>query len=171
MRLKWRLDGPISRSYNRSTDNRDYKTIMQSDYQVFAKCTDTLDAVMPAHVIYPAVDSVSAGYSSVWIKEKSREELGFDGVVFSDDLTMAAAHRAGSPEIRVQMALKAGCDMVLVCNDRSSALIVMNWLEENQYPANAKLNSMKGRASAEIADLYSAERWAEARALIESLNL
>ena len=69
------------------------------------------------------------------------------------------------------MALKAGCDMVLVCNDRSSVLSVINWLEQNDYPATPKLNSMKGRASAEIADLYSAERWAEARALIESLNL
>ena len=153
------------------TDNRSYEEIMQTDYRVFANCTDVLDAIMLAHVIYPAVDSVSAGYSSVWLQKKLRTELGFNGIVFSDDLTMTAAHSVGSPENRVQTALEAGCDMVLVCNDRSSALRVMDWLDASDYPANPRLNCMKGRASAEIADLYTTNRWAEASALVKSLKI
>lgn len=150
-------------------DNRSLDEIMQADYRVFANCTDVLDAIMPAHVIYPAVDSVSAGYSSVWLQEKLRAELGFNGIVFSDDLSMAAAASAGTPEMRAQMALDAGCDMVLVCNDRGSAQRVIDWLEASDYPTNARLNRMKGVSAPEIENLYSTDRWAEASIVVKSL--
>ncbi|WP_306283456.1 glycoside hydrolase family 3 N-terminal domain-containing protein, partial [Pseudomonas aeruginosa] len=74
------------------------------------------DAVMMAHVIYPQVAAEPAGYSPRWIQDVLRGELGFRGVVFSDDIGMAASHSAGGVPARVHAHLDAGCDVVLVCH-------------------------------------------------------
>ena len=88
-----------------------------------------LDAVMPAHVVYSRIDPQAAGFSRLWLKRELRRKLRFDGVIFSDDLSMAGAHSAGTVVQRAQLALAAGCDMILLCNDPSSAQQLLDGLE------------------------------------------
>jgi len=98
-------------------DDRKLDVILHEDAAPYAWLGDlVLPAVMPAHVIYPQVDSAPAGFSATWIQTVLRSRLGYDGLVFSDDLTMQAASVAGDILARAQAALTAGCDMVLVCN-------------------------------------------------------
>jgi beta-N-acetylhexosaminidase len=99
-----------------AVDPRSLAEIRAADLQPFVEAMDAhAEAVMMAHVIYPAVDAQPAGYSPRWIGEILRGELGFGGVVVSDDISMAAAGVAGSVGGRVQAHLAAGCDLVLAC--------------------------------------------------------
>jgi len=97
-------------------DPRDLDTLRRDDLLPFAECIEAkVEAVMMAHVTYPAIDDKPAGYSRVWIEQILRGELGFAGAVISDDISMAAAGAAGSVEERVRAHLEAGCDLVLAC--------------------------------------------------------
>ncbi|OZI50319.1 beta-N-acetylhexosaminidase [Bordetella genomosp. 5] len=98
-------------------DPRPLERILKEDGAPYAWLGDgVIPSVMPAHVIYPKVDAQPAGFSRRWVTEILRERLGYDGVVFSDDLTMEGASVAGDILARAEAALSAGCDMVLVCN-------------------------------------------------------
>ncbi len=97
-------------------DERSLEEILGADAAPYQWLDRALTAVMPAHVIYPQVDPQPAGFSRQWLQTILRGQLGFDGLIFSDDLTMEAATVAGDITARAQAALEAGCDMVLVCN-------------------------------------------------------
>jgi beta-N-acetylhexosaminidase len=115
-------------------DQRTLAEIRAQDMTVFFEVADELDALMPAHVIYPNVDPNPAGFSKHWLQDIVRGEMGFDGVLFSDDLTMQAACVAGGAGARILAALNAGCDMGLVCNDRDAALDALNALSYRIKP-------------------------------------
>jgi beta-N-acetylhexosaminidase len=111
-------------------DRRSRDEIMNLDMKIFKDIHQQglLSAVMPAHVIYPEVDELPAGFSKRWIGEILRKELAFEGVVFSDDLSMQGAKHVGDIITRVSSALDAGCDMALVCNDAKSAAAALDGL-------------------------------------------
>ena len=99
-------------------DDRSLTEIEACDLVPFSRLIRAgLPAIMPAHIVFRAIDAQPAGFSPVWLKRILREELGFDGLIFSDDLSMAGAKATGGIVERAEAALGAGCDMVLVCND------------------------------------------------------
>ncbi|MCD9028443.1 beta-N-acetylhexosaminidase [Luteimonas sp. BDR2-5] len=103
--------------FDEAVDNRSLDDIRAHDLVPFAAGIDAgADAVMLAHVVYPQVAPEPAGYSPRWINDILREEMDFRGVVFSDDIGMAAAFSAGGVKARVDAHLDAGCDVVLVCH-------------------------------------------------------
>lgn len=130
-----------------------------------------LAGIMPAHVVYATVDSKPAGYSRRWVQDILRKQLGFQGVIFSDDLCMAGAELGSCHADRAELALEAGCDMVLVCNHRAAAVEVLESLEGYSNPAaQMRLARMHARpGSVDPSRLAAARR--QAAELITDPNL
>ncbi len=130
-------------------DERSWDAIAADDLVPFgALAARGLDGVMPAHVIYRAIDALPAGFSRKWLREILRDRLRFEGAVFSDDLSMAGASGAGDAVARAEAATAAGCDMVLVCNDADAAAMLLDrWHAPSSGELAARLARMEGRAT------------------------
>ena len=128
-------------------DDRLLVDIMAEDVVPFERMIHYgLEGIMPAHVIFTCVDAQPAGFSSTWIRKILRGQLEFQGVVFSDDLSMEGAKGAGDVVARAKLALSAGCDMVLVCNDPAAADQVLAGLGHYDDPvSHLRLVRMHGR--------------------------
>ncbi|PWF22724.1 beta-N-acetylhexosaminidase [Corticimicrobacter populi] len=149
-------------------DERSLDDILALDAAPYGWLGDqVLPSVMPAHVIYSSVDPNPAGFSRFWVQTILRERLGYDGVVFSDDLTMEGATVAGDILARAQAALGAGCDMVLVCNRPDLADELLARLDVAPDPvASARIARLAPRSDAPDWDaLQSDPRYRHARSL------
>jgi len=128
-----------------------------------------LPAVMVAHVLFPGVDPAPASLSARWIRDVLRGELRFQGVVFSDDLSMGGAAAAyGDVVTRARQALSAGCDMLPVCNNRASVTELLGRLDIEPQPASSlRLVRLRGRSGAAgRAELEASPAWQNARDLL-----
>ncbi len=131
-----------------------------------------LAGVMVAHVIYENIDPQLAGFSPFWVNQVLRGELGFQGVVFTDDLSMIAAEAVGGPASRAQAALAAGCDMVLVCNQPESADEVIDRLAGYENPASqTRLIRLHGKGRMNWQQLHDSEQWRRAVEQIASYDV
>lgn len=151
-------------------DERSLEQIRAVDLQPFAKLSQQLAAVMPAHVIYPQVDSQPAGFSRRWLQGILRGELNFNGVIFSDDLSMAGAHVVGDAASRIEAAMLAGCDMGLVCNDRASAELALSAMQRLKVSPPQGLARMRRQAFPGI-DYKSDPRWSQAISRLREAHL
>jgi len=152
-------------------DTRDFATIWAEDVRPFAELTPALAGMMPAHVVYARVDGNPAGFSRVWLGDMLRSRLGYRGVVFSDDLSMAGARVAGDVLSATRAALQAGCDMGLVCNDPRAAMQVLDGLDETSLGLDAHLRAarlagMRGRGTASPQERLADVAYRQARELV-----
>lgn len=156
-------------------DERGFDEIRRTDMVVFERVIERalLDGVMPAHVIYNQVCGKPAGFSSTWLKTILKNDIGFNGAVFSDDLSMHGASVAGSYVERAEAALDAGCDMVLACNNPKGAESILDGLEarfsnlnNSDVASQERVMALYGRVMP--AGLY--DKYESAAALIARLS-
>ena len=128
-------------------DERDLAALVIDDLVPFGALIHRgLEAIMPAHVVYPAVDDQPAGYSRKWLQEILRGRLGFDGLIFSDDLGMAGAQGVGDLVARAEASVAAGCDMVLACNDFEGAdSLLETWTPRSNPDLERRAAKMEAR--------------------------
>ena len=129
-----------------------------------------LDGVMVGHVSFPKVDPSPASLSPFWMRAQLRDRLGFDGAVFSDDMSMAGADVGGGCGWRILRSLKAGCDMVLLCNAPGEIPGAIEALRDYHNPASGpRLARLRGRARIAWEALRKSEQWRTARRLVDGL--
>ncbi len=160
-------------------DEREAEQILAWDLQPFKALATLLQGVMPAHVIYPNVCDQPAGFSVHWLQTVLRQQLNFDGVIFSDDLSMEGAKVAGTYLDRAVAALKAGCDMVLVCNQREEAVAVIEglqakmdqpWLVDAIRAGQPRLKRLLGRSQYRWCDYQHAHDRVQLKERVESIQ-
>ena len=142
-------------------DNRSITKLMDDIYPYEALNKQrAIAGIMMSHVLYPKIDSLPAGFSSIWIEDYLRSHIGFDGAIFSDDLNMKAAAGFGSLQERAKIALTAGCDMILICNDRSAAKLVVKSIDKNLNPFSmARLAKLYGVGNVSWKKLLGDSEW------------
>jgi beta-N-acetylhexosaminidase len=151
-------------------DRRPYADLLDDMRPYESLIAEGLAGVMAAHVVYSRLDRLPAGYSRWWLGTELRIRLRFQGAIFSDDLSMAGAKFAGTPEERAALALEAGCDVVLVCNDRPAAIAIVDGLGDWCEPAaHLRLARLRGRGSAGD-ELRASPAWQHAEALVREFE-
>ncbi|UTV30096.1 beta-N-acetylhexosaminidase [Photobacterium atrarenae] len=144
--------------------------IMTHDMVVFRQLIQDglLDAMMPAHVVFDAYDDQPASGSAYWLKQVLRQELNFGGIIFSDDLNMKGADVLGSYSERAIAAQEAGCDMVMLCNNREGAIQALDGLPQTQVP---QLQALCKKPTGEYSDLIKTRMWQDTQQQIHQLSL
>ena len=148
-------------------DERSIAMIMKKDVAPYRAAIEAgLGGVMPAHVIYTKADSEPAGYSKFWLQDVLRGKLGFDGLIFSDDLSMEGASTAGGIPERAQAALAAGCDIVLLCQNPEGQEKLLDFLASTRLAAPQRVERMRHQGGR---DLRKSVQYREALLLLEKL--
>ena len=150
-------------------DTRSKDDLIDNDLKPFIELKDKLSAVMTAHITYPDIDNVCVSFSEIWLKNILQNNIGFNGVIFSDDLTMKGAGNISMDEKAIK-ALNAGCDMVLVCNDYKEANSVINRFEKEDIDLNSRIGMMQKTKTFNWEDLADNPRVIETKQIIKTLG-
>jgi beta-N-acetylhexosaminidase len=150
-------------------DTRSHDDLIDNDLKPFIELKDKLSAVMTAHITYPDIDNVCVSFSEIWLKNILQNKIGFNGVIFSDDLTMKGAGNTSMDEKAIK-ALNAGCDMVLVCNDSKGVNSVINCFEKEDIDLNSRIGMMQKTKTFNWDDLADTPRVIRTKKIIKTLG-
>ncbi len=152
-------------------DERPLEALEAHDLVPFRALHKNLDALMSAHIVFPNIDETLVSFSEFWLKAFLRENVGYEGIVFSDDLSMEGAAGVGDYSQRADLALNAGCDVVLVCNNAPEAIKVVESLEAKAFVGGTRsLAQMRKRKVWSPAEVTSSERYQRARKIVDQLH-
>jgi beta-N-acetylhexosaminidase len=141
-----------------SQDTRSLSEIESHDLLPFDALKFQLGAIMTAHISFTNIDKEIATFSTFWLQDILRKKIGFTGTILSDDLSMKGSDYVGGIEAKVAKALKSGCNMVLICNDRPAALEAINFLEKEKISQSHTITRLKASKSISWTDLEKDSR-------------
>jgi len=148
-------------------DRRSFSDI-EEDLQPFRRLVETgIPGIMAAHVVYTGVDELPASFSRRWLIDILRGEFDFRGAIFSDDLLMGGAEGIGDIPTRARVALEAGCDMVLICNESDAVIQTLETLADfSDPPGQLRLTRLHGRGEISLEHLRQDDRWLQGREIV-----
>lgn len=152
-------------------DFRSFSEIKEDMLPFQVLIQEKIAAIMPAHIVYPEIDSLPVGFSPYWLKTVLREQLGFQGAIISDDLSMKGATIIGDYVDRTKQALAAGCDSVLICNNREGAISVLDnvRIKDSQESLARRAALLAKGSSPEFNVLKESAVWREAASVLDML--
>ena len=138
-------------------DERELHELLNEDLKPYIKLNDKLDVIMCAHILFSKVDSKIPSFSDTWINNVLRNKLNYKGLIFSDDLSMLGS---GNHSLinKVKMSLNAGCDMVIICNDRSGVKEVIEYLDKTDIEQTSGISEIKSSKKINWNDLLKNKR-------------
>tara|TARA_B100000700_G_C14982452_1_gene827103 strand:- start:250 stop:1290 length:1041 start_codon:yes stop_codon:yes gene_type:complete len=150
-------------------DRREFSKLLDDIYPYESLIRKNIvPAVMMAHIIYKEADNLPASISEYWMQNHLRNQLNFNGVIFSDDLSMHALRDYGNTVTRAEKALRSGCDMILICNDRDNTKKVIQAKKNHRnYNSMIRIARVSGKKTYSLGELQNDQKWRSARALIE----
>ena len=150
-------------------DRREFSKLLDDIYPYESLIRkNTVSAVMMAHIIYKEADNLPASISEYWMQNHLRNQLNFDGVIFSDDLSMHALRDYGDTVTRAEKALRSGCDMILICNDRDNTKkVIQAKKNHSNYNSMIRIARVSGKKTYSLGELQNDQKWKSARDLIE----
>jgi len=138
-------------------DERELHELINEDIKPYIELKDKIDLIMCAHILFSKVDNKIPSFSNTWINNILKNKLNYKGLIFSDDLSMRGSGD-DSLTCKVQMSLDAGCDMLIICNNRSGVKEAVKYLDENAVEQTSRISELKSAKKIHWNDLLNSKR-------------
>ena len=150
-------------------DERELSELMNEDIKPYIELKDKIDVIMCAHILFSKVDNKIPSFSDTWVNNILRNKLNYKGLIFSDDLSMLGSGN-DSLTNKVKMSLDAGCDMLIICNDRSGVKEVIEYLDKTDYEQTSRIFEIKSFKKINWNDLLNNNRALATKEKLKSMR-